>query len=133
MIVLLALLLVASADTLPRSYLDEVESRYQAKPLITHQFKPEQKRPNPAISSVFLLLTSVVPIAGVSLSLTRATGLKPNWSLISSPWVLLFHGVLFGALVLLGSFFVALNLVQTVALAVPLLISGLLVGRLALD
>jgi hypothetical protein len=153
---LLLTLAVVSADNsvlsashgLPASYISTVDQRFQAKPLMEHQFKPPQKKPNPVISSVFLYLLTVAPLLGMRKFLNRSSSfdsvkdsVKASPSMtsvkldirttsgihITSP--VLFNLVLLAYVGLLVGFFVFLNLVQTVLLGSVVLVFGFVVYK----
>ncbi|KAF4660594.1 hypothetical protein FOL47_007083 [Perkinsus chesapeaki] len=97
----------------------QLAGRYLPLPIIVHTFKPPQKTAPFPITAVFLALTTVIPL----LAFIRGLGLlKVNVQL----WRFDVHGVIFfgalaGYLGVLGSFFMFLNLFQTLALCLVLL------------
>ena len=108
-------------SALTAGYLADVDARYAPKPVIHHAFKPPHPRPNRVFAVIFLLLATIVPACGLFMVL-RKTGVKLN--IPSRPVDFLFIGTLGSFVALLGLFFVALNLVQTVLLTFPILLLG---------
>jgi Oligosaccharyltransferase subunit Ribophorin II len=99
-------------SALTAGYLADVDARYSPKPIIHHAFKPPHLRPNRVFAVIFLILATIL----------RKNGVKLNMP--SRPADFLFLGTLAAFIALLGSFFVALNLVQTVLLTFPILLLG---------
>ena len=118
----LALLFVTICEAaLTSGYLADVEARYVPKPVINHVFKAPHAKPNSLFALIFLALATVVPAYGLLWTLKKR-GVK-----LSSPAKLsdlIFLGTLAGSISLLAMFFLALNLVQTVALSVPIIAIG---------
>ena len=118
----LALLFVTICDAaLTSGYLADVEARYVPKPVIDHIFKAPHAKPNSLFALIFLALATVVPAYGVLWALKKR-GVK-----LTSPaklYDVIFLTALVGSFTLLGMFFLALNLVQTVALSVPIIAIG---------
>ena len=118
----LALLFAVVCDAaLTSGYLADVDARYAPKPVIDHAFKAPHPKPNSFFALIFLALATVVPAFGLMTTLKKR-GVKLNSPTAAKDFV--FLGIIGSALVLLGMFFLALNLVQTVALSVPLIAIG---------
>ena len=114
-LMLLLLAQAASASTLSTDYLDSLSQRYSLKPEIHHVFKPDPKRPNPFIASVFLVLLTVIPFLGLKRILPGITQNPGSKSLLlstsASAKLLLFSFAAY--LLLLICFFAGLNFPTT--------------------
>jgi len=99
---------------------------YFPDPVIVHQFKPPQERANPKFSILFAILSIMIPILGFSRGVSV---LGMNMKNFTSSTRYIFFGGIASFVGLMGMFFAYLNFVQTVALAIILVVPLAVVGN----
>ena len=99
---------------------------YFPLPVIDHMFRPPAHRADPTLSVVFSIIALVVPFLIFGFGLTR---LQLNAKGLADPTSALFFAGLGAFALLIVMFFIALNLVQTVAVAIVLTVPLCIVGN----